>query len=254
MTNEQPSIHERIMTARRTTGDGRDFMHSEVKPSPAKNSWLRIFCYSVATVSLLGAVGVGVWQFPVLAQSADQTAKPKAMQQVAPLQVPVPTQSPSAGKESTAAQAAGQDVDPFTANAVNAGAKSCATIYGGLGKALTYGTQFMVQNQMGKLDPDRHALQGLVGMTFNGSQDAEYRGPAAGIVFAAPVAQGCEGTMVRIVPFQQSCQDASALLPKGSQSEHLLAGLPVYSLPGGGQAMLMPSGQSCIAISIVRAG
>lgn len=253
MTNEQPSIHERIMGARRATGDGRDFLTSDAQPTSAKKSWLRILCYSVATVSILGVVGLGVWQFPVSAQSADQT-KPKAVQQTAPRPVPIPAPTPSAGKESKAVQASTQDVDPFTASATNAGVKSCAAIYGGLGKALTEGTQFMVQNQMSKAEPDHHALQGLVGMTFAGSQDVGYRGPAAGIVFAAPVAQGCEGTMVRVVPFQQSCQDASALLPKGSQSEHVLAGLPVFALPGGGQAMLMPSGQGCIAISIVRAG
>ncbi len=247
MTKEQQSIHERIMGARRATGDGRDFVQ-DTGPTAAKKVWLRIVLFSVATVSVLGAACLAVWQFPVFAEGAEQPGKLQPTLQVSP------GAAPFTAKDPIAAQVSIQDSDPFTAKATAAGVKSCAATYGALGKVLTDGTQFMVQNQMGANDPDRHALHGLVGMTFHNSKDVGYSGPAAGIVFAAPVQQGCQGTMVRVVPLERSCQDVVSFLPKGSEPEQPLEGLPVFSLGGGGQAMLLPSRQGCVVLSIARAG
>lgn len=255
MSEEQKSIHERIMSARRPPGDGRDLVNDRGPAVAAKCRQLRILLYSGAGLALAIGCGYGAWQFPVFAETVAQitghagTGKPNMPTQPAPRGEQRPDTASSAVQ---ADAAAGGDL--FTGHANGAGAKACAAVYGALGKALTDGTQFMVQTQSGKTDPDHHALQGLAGMSFKGSQDGGYSGPAAGLVFVAPVAQGCEGNMVRVVPFQQSCEAATALLPKGSQPLQPLSGVPVFELPAGGQAMLLPAGQGCVAISILRAG
>jgi hypothetical protein len=108
----------------------------------------------------------------------------------------------------------------------------------------------MVQTQTGKTDADRRSMQGVVGMLYKSEKG--YSGPASGVVFAAPNGQTCEGDMVRVVPFAQNCQAAEALLPKGSARQEALAGTPVFALPAGGQAILLPAGEGCVAISILR--
>lgn len=234
MTEEPKSIHDRIVAARRETGDGRTAFEARGDAPVPRRGWGRTLLYTVAGIVLIGGAGIGVYQFPVFAESAAQASGKKAQPE---------QQLAGAGAS-----------DPFLTHATQAGANACAATYAELGKALADGTQFMVQTQTAKADVDRHALQGVVGMAFRSSKDGEYTGPAAGLVFAAPTSQGCEGTMVRIVPFAQSCQAAAAFLPKGSQQQQPLSGLPVFALSTGGQAMLMPAGTGCIAISIVRSG
>jgi cytoskeletal protein RodZ len=132
------------------------------------------------------------------------------------------------------------------------GANTCATTYASLGWALTQGTQFAVQTQTSEKDPNEHSVQGIAGMTF--SDPKLYIGPAVGVVLATPTGSTCEGNMVRIVPFTQSCEAASALLPQGSTLQNPLGGIPIYTLTTGGQALLMPSGSGCVVISVLRAG
>ncbi|MGO4319717.1 hypothetical protein AB4Z23_27850, partial [Agrobacterium sp. MCAB5] len=81
-----------------------------------------------------------------------------------------------------------------------------------------------------------------------------YSGPAAGMVFASPIGEACEGTMVRIAPFPKKCVDVPPILPAGSVQAVALGQIPVYNLPDkGGQVLLLPSDQSCIIISVSQA-
>lgn len=235
--NEAKSIHQRIMDARRDTGG--DGNMSENHEEPAKKGWVRPLIYTLASITLIAGGGIGLYQFPILGESiAQATDKQKTAAEPA-----------SKSQQGVSAEAT---ADPFLTHARQLGANSCAATYAGLGKWLTDGTQFMVQTQTATAEPDRHSLQGIVGMMFK--SDEGYTGPAAGLVFAAPTGQGCEGSMVRVVPFPQTCQAAASLLPQGSQAIQPLSGLPVYALSTGGQAMLVPAGSGCIAISIIRSG
>lgn len=144
--------------------------------------------------------------------------------------------------------------NPFLKHAIDAGISSCSALYSRLGEVLTNGTDYMVQTQTAKSNANDHSLYGAVGMKFMSAVEGGYKGAASGIVFAAPVPGGCEGSLVRIVPFSQSCAIAATFLPANSQVLQPLNGLQFYRLDGGGQAILMPSGEGCTAISIIQAG
>jgi len=246
MTDEKLSIHDRIM-ARRQLG------HSAAAADPAplaeasKPKLLRRLLISAGATVLLSGVAFALYQLPIVEQAVAQAqGKTKT---VAPK-----GDSTNSNEQAKPEQAQGQatapsNADPFTAH--SSGLKACSSTYAGLGKILTEGTQFMVQTQTAKATPERHGISGVVGMVFPPNSGA-YSGPAAGIVFAAPTADGCEGNMVRVVPFEQSCAVAATLLPQGSEALQPLSTLPIYNLPTGGQAMLMPSGSGCVAITIIK--
>ncbi|MCZ0735090.1 hypothetical protein [Phreatobacter sp. AB_2022a] len=127
-----------------------------------------------------------------------------------------------------------------------AGIKTCGTVYPALGQLLTEGSQFMVQSSWNRAAPDAHSVLALVGMTYGTA-------PAAGVVFASPSGNRCDGNLVRVVPFAEDCNAATRRLPQGSSPAANLAGVAVYNLPAaGGQAMLLAAGTGCVALSILR--
>ena len=140
---------------------------------------------------------------------------------------------------------------PFLQHAKQAGLQSCSNIFPALGQMLTTGTTYSVQSIWNNEAPDKHVVEALVGMNY---ATQGYSGPAAGLVFAAPTASVCEGTMVRVAPFAANCADVPALLPKGSKLANNLGQISVYELAnGGGNAMLLPTGNSCVVISVASA-
>jgi hypothetical protein len=158
--------------------------------------------------------------------------------------------SPSTPKQplAGAAPSAGQ---LFQAQASRTGAQACAATYAALGAMLTQGAAFAVQTQTASQAPNAHLVQGAVGMTY---ALPELKGQAAGVLVAAPTAQGCEGQLVRVAPFQQSCQSVVRLLPAGSALAQNLSGVGLYRLGGNrGEAMLIPSGSSCVAVTVTKA-
>lgn len=261
MSDRMPTIEKRIRDASRAAGNRFDAFEMQDMSGARPRRWLPLLIYTVAgfvilavAVVVAGSV-VGLHQFPIVAetfaqastkQNAPAAVKHKAKSPPAPKQQRSAQPAPAVAAESAAAS------DPFLAQASKAGAKACAATYANLGKVLTNGTQFMVQMQAAGHDADRHAIQGVVGMNFRSTKD--YSGPAAGIVFAAPTAQGCEGSMVRVVPFPQNCEATAALLPQGSKPLQPLSGLAVYALAAGGQAILLPAGNGCVALSIAFGG
>lgn len=263
MNDRMPTIEKRIRDASRAAGNRLDAFEMQDISGARPRRWLPLLIYTVAGLVLLAITGlvflaitgVGLYQFPIVAetfaqtttnQNAPDTGKQKAKSQPAPKQQQSAQPAPAATAEAAAAS------DPFLAQATNAGAKTCAATYANLGKVLTGGTQFMVQLLAAGHDVDRHAIQGVVGMNFRSAKD--YSGPAAGIVFAAPTAKGCEGSMVRVVPFPQNCEATAALLPQGSKPLQPLSGLAVYALAAGGQAILLPAGNGCVVLSIASGG
>lgn len=167
------------------------------------------------------------------------------------------TNSPSASAEqatpaSSTPSASQPATNPFASQALDGGAKQCAAAYASLGNALVGGAQFTLQTQMSKGDPDRHGIQGTVGIIYQSSSDASYSGPAAGVVMAVPTGATCEGNMVRVVPFTQDCTKAASYLPPGSTWLPSLSGLQTAALAAGGQAVFLPSGNGCVVISVLR--
>jgi hypothetical protein len=81
--------------------------------------------------------------------------------------------------------------------------------------------------------------------------DARETAEAGGVLLAAPAAEGCEGYLVRVVPFQKPCAEVVSLLPAGSTAGAALAGAWRYQLAGTqGQALMIPSGSTCVVVTL----
>lgn len=136
----------------------------------------------------------------------------------------------------------------FAEQASKLGAQRCSRLYSVLGDLVSHGADYAVRTETNKQAPDAHLIQGAVGMTYN---LPDMKGQAAGLVFASPVANGCEGQFVRIAPFQKPCQQVVRDLPAGSVAAANLSGVPVYQLGGGqGQALMIASGASCVVVTV----
>lgn len=156
-----------------------------------------------------------------------------------------------AGVSALAQQAAVQKApaaSAFQEQAGKLGARKCASLYAALGQGLTQGAAFAVKTEADKTSPDAHIVQGVVGMTYN---LPDLKGQAGGAVLAAPGAQGCEGYMVRVAPFQKPCGEMVRALPAGSAGEQMLSGVAQYRLGGNqGQALMIPSGPGCVVVTL----
>ncbi|MER9375206.1 hypothetical protein [Mesorhizobium sp. M0491] len=140
---------------------------------------------------------------------------------------------------------------PFLEHVKQAGVQACSTVYPALGQILTNGTKYSVKSLWNDQAADKHAIQAFVGMDYASER---YSGPAAGIVFASPTATGCEGAMVRVAPFASPCADIASILPQGSKITDHLGQVEVYELGGNaGEALLLPTGKSCVVISLASA-
>jgi hypothetical protein len=226
----QNSIYDRILGTRSAPAAIPPMAEPSLPPAdePPVNTRSRFMLASAGAAVMLAVLGLAFYQVPGLSKLLARNTE---------MQASAAEPAPSVG--------------PFLVRMQDAGIKTCSGIFDTLGKALTDGSSFMVQTQWAKTDPDSQPLQAVVGMNFS---TQGFSGPASGVVFASPVGSGCAGNMVRIAPFPQDCQAASALLPKGSTQAAVLSGIPVFNLPqNGGQAMLMPAGQGCIAVSVLQA-
>lgn len=135
----------------------------------------------------------------------------------------------------------------FQDQAAKLGAQQCAGLYAALGQGVTRGAAFAVRTETRKDSPDAHMVQGVVGLTYD---LPELKGQAGGVVVATPTADGCEGQLVRIVPFQQPCDQIVSLLPAGAVEEPTLSGVRQYQLGEQGQALMIPNGATCVVVSL----
>lgn len=219
----QQSIHDRIMS--RADGGQQAVDAQSPDRSEPRRHWVRPPLLSVLGGVVVVGLGLAALQYAGALTAFQQTAGAKAT-------------GPDPSLPNT----------PFLAHAKQAGLRACSNVFPVLGQLLTNGAQYNVQSAWRNAEPDNHAVQALVGLDY-ATQD--YSGPAAGIVFAAPTEAGCEGTMVRVTPFSKACGDVSASLARGSTLQNTLGQVAVYDLANnGGQALLVPSGNSCVVVSV----
>jgi len=141
---------------------------------------------------------------------------------------------------------------PFQAHVTQAGVHTCANLFTALGQALTAGSTYAVQTQWDNAAPDAHAVQAVAGMSYD---LPNYKTQAAGVVYASPVGQSCEGGFVRVAPFPKSCQEVATTLPNGSRMADNLSNTMLFNLANdGGQALLVPTGNTCIVVSVAHMG
>lgn len=220
----QQSIYERIML-RNQNHAAAD--HDAEESPRRKRGWLRTGLFSLLGGAVLFAGGYTGAHYDVLAAFFSQPA--------------IAETSPS--KPDLADT-------PFLQHAKQAGLKSCSTVFPALGELLTNGSQYGVQSFWNSEAPEEHSIHALAGMSY---QTSSYTGTAAGIVFAAPMNSGCEGAMIRVAPFAKACADIPAALPQGSKLTNNLGQVAVFSLGSGGEALLLPNGNSCVVISVLSA-
>jgi hypothetical protein len=224
----QQSIHDRIMSRNQTVDAVRVDASNVNRP---KRNWARTAVLALFGIAVVAAAGYAAMRYDLV-------------RTVLPLPAVAETNPPSQPDPALADT-------PFLQHAKQAGLQSCSNIFPALGQMLTTGTTYSVQSIWNNEAPDKHVVEALVGMNY---ATQGYSGPAAGLVFAAPTASVCEGTMVRVAPFAASCADVPALLPKGSKLANNLGQISVYELAnGGGNAMLLPTGNSCVVISVASA-
>jgi hypothetical protein len=148
----------------------------------------------------------------------------------------------------TAPANAPANVNLFRDQANKLGARTCANVYEALGQGLTHGAGFAVKTETNPGAPDAHIVQGVMGMTYD---LPDLKGPAGGVVLAAPGAGGCEGYLVRVAPFQKPCAEVVSLLPAGSVAGQSLSGVWQYQLAGTqGQALMIPNGSTCVVVTL----
>lgn len=223
---EPGSIHDELMERQ----DGQASIDRGTQDHGRKNMIRTIILTIIGTV-VVGGVCLALWQLQLI----NKVFAPSAYSQ----------------KSSRVSSQKTPD-NLFARHAADAGVATCQGMYAMLGDALTEGGRYMVKTEMASSNPNLHSLQGLVGLQYQ--NQGNNNGSAAGIVFAAPTptGQNCEGTMVRVVPFAQNCQVAANLLPQGSRQGEALSGVPTFTMPNGGHVMLLPSGNSCVVLSVVR--
>ncbi len=221
----QQSIHDRIMSRNQSN----DIVRVGVRdPNKQKRKRLKTAVFSLLAIAVVGAAGLAAMRYDLVRNLLPQPA-------IAEAREPDPALADT----------------PFLQHAKQAGLQSCSNVFPALGQLLTNGTTYSVHSVWNNDAPDKHMVEALVGMNY---ATQGYSGPAAGLVFAAPTASACEGTMVRVAPFAASCADIPAQLPKGSKLANNLGQISVYELAnGGGNAMLLPTGNSCVVISVASA-
>lgn len=221
--NQNPSSHDEHRANTQ--------IHPSAQPDAPRHRIVQSIALVVIALVVAAAAAMAIWHYPFVSEGS--------------------AQSPASQKKSRAS-APDKSSSPFVRHAEEGGITVCKDTYTALGEALVAGASYMVQTETANNDPDQHSMQGLVGLNYPSQGD--YSGPAAGLVFVSPTASGknCEGSLVRVVPFQQSCQAAANLLPKGSKQGQQLSGVHTFALPNGGNAMLLPSGENCVVLSVVR--
>ncbi len=221
----QQSIHDQIMSRNRAANPAP--VNPDDGPRKGRRSWTHVILFTLLGLVVIGIVGFTALQLPAVRNGIAQSAAAK--------------KAPGPALPDT----------PFLAHVKQAGLSTCSNVFPILGQILTDGAKYNVQSEWNEKEPDKHPVQALVGLDY---QSKNYTGPAAGLVFASPNGSACEGAMVRVAPLPISCQNVPATLPQGSKLTNSLGKVSVYTLANnGGQALLLPSGEACIVMSVAWA-
>lgn len=219
----QQSIHDRIMARE----SGPRISPEDDKVLRSSKRTIKTIAFTVAGLLLLGVAGFAAYQLPQVQQVF---ARPVAAKK---------TPDPSLADT------------PFLTHTKQAGLSACSNVFPILGQLLTSGAKYNIVSEWNQQAPDQHPIQALVGLDY---ESQNYTGPAGGIVMAAPNGTDCEGAMVRVAPLPMACSNVPATLPEGSKIANTLGKVSLYTLAGnGGQALLVPSGEECVVVSIAWA-
>ncbi|MFA1621366.1 hypothetical protein ACDY96_00700 [Rhizobium mongolense] len=239
------SIQDRILTNSQSYAPAEPLAS---RPSARGSVWRLVRNVALTVmfaVVVAAAVVLSFYFYPPLGRFVAETA---SAQPQAPAESKPAESKPSENKPAAGSTAAGET--PFQKHASQAGVRTCAKVFAGLGQALTLGSTYTEQTQWNTSSPDTHPVQAVAGMVYD---LPDYKAQAAGVVFASPIGQGCEGGFVRVAPFQKTCQEIMQTLPKGSVLADNLSNTMLFNLAGdGGQALLVPTGNACVVISVAR--
>jgi hypothetical protein len=136
---------------------------------------------------------------------------------------------------------------PFSDHVAKAGMTACSSGFPAMGASLAQNSRYMVETNWNKQDPNHHLLRALVGIRFDTS---DYKGPAVGVLTAAPIDGACETSAVRVTPFEMSCDEVVRRFLGGRALAARLQDLPTYQVADGSQVMTMPIGKNCVAVSV----
>jgi hypothetical protein len=239
------SIQDRILTGTQTLAPPEP---PASPPSARRSVWRVLRNAALAgmfAVVVAAAVVLSFYFCPPLGRFIAETA---SAQSQAPAESKAAENKPAENKPAAGSTAAYET--PFEKHANQAGVRTCAKVFAALGQALTLGTTYTEQTQWNTSSPDTHPVQAIAGMTYD---LPDYKAQAAGVVFASPIGEGCEGGFVRVAPFQRTCQEIVQTLPKGSVLADNLSNTMLFNLANdGGQALLVPTGNACVVVSVAR--
>lgn len=234
------SIQDRILTSSQSAAPAEPLA---TPPSARWSVWRVVRNVALAgmfAVVVAAAVILSFHFYPPLGRLVTDSASAQAQ---------APAEAKPAENNLAAGGTAAGDT-PFEKHASQAGVRTCAKVFAALGQALTLGSTYTEQTQWNTSSPDTHPVQAIAGMTYD---LPDYKAQAAGVVFASPIGQGCEGGFVRVAPFQRACQDIVQTLPAGSVLADNLSNSMLFNLANnGGQALLVPNGNACVVISVAR--
>ncbi|MFC7399531.1 hypothetical protein ACFQU1_20170 [Chelatococcus sp. GCM10030263] len=175
-------------------------------------------------------------------------AKPKppeaAEEQAAPAESPAPSSVEAAAQ-------AQPKIPLYAQHALQAGAQTCAPIVNHLGN-IAADTDYGVQSVWNREEPNQHMFWQLLGMHYKGRPGLD---KASSILIAAPVTpQSCEGVLVQVIPSSRSCGAIEESLSKeGGKPVDILGGVHNLLSVRGERVMLLPSGRSCVIVSMTGA-
>ncbi|TWS94451.1 hypothetical protein [Reyranella sp. CPCC 100927] len=223
-------------------------------------------------VLVAAAVGIGAvvyaQQAPTHAPSApapDQVAqtppaaKPPATKPAAPApqppaaqqsqQPPAAAPTPQTQQQPPQGQPAPQPT-VFDEHAKQGKIAKCANVFGGLGRLVAAGSAYSAKSTWNAEAGDAHSVQSVVALSNVNPANPAQR--AAGIVFAAPVGNACEGSLVRVTPTTDNCQVVAAELAKQNGQTGVLGDMTLMTMPNGAQVMLVPLANACVAVSVLQ--
>jgi hypothetical protein len=215
-------------------------------------------------ILVFAALGIGAVVYaqqaptqPQPAQAVTPAAKPNAKPQTAQPQPPSAQQpQPAAQPQQQTTQQQGPQGQPaqpptvFDEHVRQGKIVKCANVFGALGRLVAAGSTYSVKTNWNSDAGDAHAVQSIVALSNVNPANAGQR--AAGVVFAAPVGGSCEGTLVRVIPTTDNCQVVAAELAKQNGQTGVLGDMALMTMPNGAQVMLVPSGNACVAVSVLQ--
>jgi hypothetical protein len=192
---------------------------------------------------------------PKHVQAVHRKPEPREKQAAEPAPAPAAVASPASPAPATpTATEAGQNsaqpgATPFDNQVKQANLKACSKTFIDLGKAASANGDYMAMSEWNQAQPEAHSIQSIIGMNFKNAQGLRN---GASVVFAAPVQNGCEGNMVRIVPTPQSCNDVAKGLGLQRNQVTELSNVPVATTKTGIRFMLLAAANSCVIVTVAR--